>query len=456
MQRFGLIVLLLTVCCLIRSVQSVDPWDLPILPEGQDNDDYFKSKTQFEIPTSSGNGIKKFIPPNVYFAIRNLSHDRPHHHKAFAQRNSNWNIDYYDNNLKDKWMNDNFANTKLLWVYNLLNPEIGASKPNIWRLAMLWKKGGFYMDDDADIATPLDDIIKTDDKILLAEDSSGNWDDRCWLNKYPLSNSSMVQRFDSGDSSSNGGVSMKHNTLFHGKWFINWAIFSSPGHPILRRMLHHMVTLIESEYNQLGTIKMNPTDHKAKVMRCATTFPLTLVAREIVLEWEYKGTTSNGPSGPSIYKDGQTDTNTYQIDLGARGFDANDYGGNIKAWNNDAAPDRWIKMIHNKGKPYLIQYSKPNPIKSVVTYNGWLLQANHGKEIWLCLNGKKHSFTLKVFMECGYDFEEVHLINSNTLDAIPVGEPVYAYDNVKDSNGNKINSIYSKAVIGNKDTAAMH
>ena len=48
-------------------------------------------------------------------------------------------------------MGDVFFNTSVLWAYNLINPELGAAKADIWRMAVLWKYGGVYIDADATV-----------------------------------------------------------------------------------------------------------------------------------------------------------------------------------------------------------------------------------------------------------------------------------------------------------------
>ena len=88
-----------------------------------------------------------------------------------------------------------FANTSTLWAYEVLNPQIGTSKVEIWRLgyhrhhhhhhhhhhyhhhghhhhyyystAILYAWGGMYMDDDANFGTNLDEVIEETDKLIL-------------------------------------------------------------------------------------------------------------------------------------------------------------------------------------------------------------------------------------------------------------------------------------------------
>ena len=51
-----------------------------------------------------------------------------------------------------------------------MNPAIGCAKVEIWRLAILWVYGGFYMDDDAVLGTKLDDIVQPNDRFIIAKE----------------------------------------------------------------------------------------------------------------------------------------------------------------------------------------------------------------------------------------------------------------------------------------------
>ena len=370
------------------------------LPAAVNNNDVFHKAELFDVAggTKKKDGslttdAKKYIPQNVFFAIRNISHEKPQHHKEFAAKNPNWKLHYYDNDMKDDFMEKEFAGTSLLWAYQQLNPEIGCAKPELWRLAVLYKFGGMYMDDDATVGTPLDEVVQFTDKLLLGEDA-GEWDDRCWQDNFPLSNHSLVARF---------GNDPGHQSLFHNKWFFNWVMFSAPGHPVIKRIMEHIVTLIRAEYSELfSLIKMSAGDHKGKLLMCASTFPITVTTREIILE------------------------NKYSSDaLGIRTFTIKQYDCNMKAWNNDWAPDRWVKAIHNQRKPYLISQEVPPADVCAVYHNGQLVQASGQQEVFIILDGSKHSFpNWDTFVGGGWDADHIHPIEITTLSKIPKGEDV--------------------------------
>lgn len=209
-----------------------------------------------------------------------------------------------------------------------------------------------YMDDDANIAAKLDDVVQEGDKFIIGKEAY-DFDDRCFKDSYPLSNSSMSQRF---------GASQNSERLFDGKFFFNWAMFSMPGHVVLYRSLQHIVQLIKLEFLGQSAIKMSPSDHRGKLLQCASTFPITSIARELVLEAKHL----HGMDDAAIRR-------TLGLHIGGVMFE--EYGADIKAWNNDWMPSRWIKLLHNKRMPYLRVYAPP----SIFSLENRPVQASHHK-----------------------------------------------------------------------------
>ena len=345
---------------------GLEPYDLPIVPESVQQ---HVQNLNFKIDPSSPTH-DKHIPRNAWIAVRNVSEAKPNHMlgpKGFIQRNSNWKINFCDNLEKDSFMEQNYANSSILWAYNILNPVIGTSKVEIWRLAVLYLRGGnqnippttvhylpllslpprttltslhftspylhfttlypgMYMDDDANFDSTLDEVVQPADRFIVGKEPY-DFDDRCYTNDFPLSNYSMGLRFSGGNSESDvdgssgrsgrsglysagpnavyelppqsttattsGGTSntgRNHNViitipeLFDNKFFFNWALFSAPGNPLLLRIMQHIVVLLKHEYLGDSKIKLSPIAHRGKLLMCATTFPITHAAREMVLE----------------------------------------------------------------------------------------------------------------------------------------------------------------------------
>ena len=93
---------------------------------------------------------------------------------------------------------------------------------------------------------------------------------------------------------------------------------------------------------------MNNNDHRGKLLMCATTYPITLAAREFVL-----------------------DNATDNLGLRIGGVMFGEYGAEMKAWYNDYLADHWVKAIQKHRYPYLQEYG---PVDGNV-YNDKIIQA---------------------------------------------------------------------------------
>eukprot|EP01039_Chlorochromonas_danica_P001749 gene1749-1910_t len=333
----------------------------------------------------------KYIPRTAWIAVRNKSEERAIHMTApdgFLARNPTWQIHFCGNEEKDEFMNTVYQNTSLLWAYHILNPLIGTAKAELWRLAILYYHGGLYMDDDATFTTPLDKIVTLEDKFIVGKEGY-SFTDHCYIDEYPLSNASLTKRFGEANSV----------TIFDNRYFFNWALFSMPGHPLLKHILEHVVELIKHEYFRDSRIKMAPRDVPGKILMCASTFPITLVAREMILE------------GHSMAELG--------LRVGGELF--REYGANMKAWNNDHNPNRWVKVMNKRRVPYLWAYAPPRP----EYYEGKIIQGNRHREIALVSNGKRHPFPdLDTFLNMKLTIENVTIVDMDVIHAIPLGDPL--------------------------------
>ena len=46
----------------------------------------------------------------------------------------------------------------MLWAYRQIHSQLGASRADIWRMAVLYTYGGFYMDIDANLQRPFSEV----------------------------------------------------------------------------------------------------------------------------------------------------------------------------------------------------------------------------------------------------------------------------------------------------------
>lgn len=387
-------VLLLALVCLLQLGSSSVDWhanvckastdyDLPVV--NQHISDHVKKLVDRKDPETG-----KYIPQIGWIAVRNASEERAAHMlgpTGFVARNSKWKIHFCGNEEKDEFMNTVYNRTSILWAYNVLNPIIGTAKAEIWRLAVLYYHGGMYLDDDANLATSLDEIVRPTDKFIVGKESY-NWTDHCFTDDYALSNHSLSLRF--------GAKNLEE--FFENRYFFNWALFSMPGNPLVLRIMQHIVALIKHEYMHDSKIKMSPQDHPGKLLMCASTFPITLVAREMLLEGAEEA-----------------------IGLRVGGEFFREYGGNMKAWNNDHRSDRWVKVMNKKRAPYLCVHAPPRP----ELFEGKVIKGAKHSEIFLVQRQKKRSFPdFSTFLAMKFTIQDVHVVPAEVLHAIPTGDPL--------------------------------
>lgn len=376
-------ILLIFILCSVCLISSSPPYDLDVLPSQLQES--IRAKADLRDPITN-----KFIPRNVWIAVRNSS-DEPAAHmlgpKGFIARNANWTVHFCGNEEKDAFMYNNFGNSSFLWAYDILNPLIGTAKAELWRLAVLYIHGGMYMDDDANLSTPLDDIVELNDKFIVGKEGY-NWTDMCYVDEYLLSNHSLNQRYGQANE----------RILFDNRFFFNWALFAMPGNPLLYRIMTHIVNLIKNEYLGNSLIKLSPSDHRGKLLMCASTFPITLAAREMILE--QKGT---------------------EIGLRVGSEQFAEYGGDMKAWNNDYNPNRWVKVMQKKRVPYLREYAPPR----IDQYEKKLIQAQNSREIFYVEHLKRHSIpNFDTFLAMNFSLDSVHILPPQVVNLIPIGNPL--------------------------------
>lgn len=113
------------------------------------------------------------------------------HIAGFRKKNPAYAYEFYDDARIDLFLLEEFG-AEILALYKRIN--IGAAKADFFRYAVLYKKGGIYVDIDSGINGSLDDFILPDDTAIITHE---------------------------GDPS----------------LFAQWALIYSPGHPFLEKTI---------------------------------------------------------------------------------------------------------------------------------------------------------------------------------------------------------------------------
>lgn len=106
------------------------------------------------------------IPKVIYqtFKTNNLPWLTKWHIKKFRKKNPEYSYEFYDDNrIEDFFLKEFDVN-----VYNSYKKlNIGAAKADMFRYAILYKKGGIYLDIDSGINNKLNNFINPDDSAII-------------------------------------------------------------------------------------------------------------------------------------------------------------------------------------------------------------------------------------------------------------------------------------------------
>jgi mannosyltransferase OCH1-like enzyme len=93
------------------------------------------------------------------------------HIQSFLKKNPEYIYEFYDDQRIEEFLATEFE-PETLNIYRRLN--IGAAKADFFRYAVLYKKGGIYIDIDSAVNSRLDNFIKQDDVALITREGDPN------------------------------------------------------------------------------------------------------------------------------------------------------------------------------------------------------------------------------------------------------------------------------------------
>ena len=142
------------------------------------------------------------IPKNIFqtFKTGDLPWITRFYISRMKKKNPDWKYEFYDDNRILDFFEKEFP-PEYLKAYKSLT--IGAAKADFFRYAILYKKGGLYLDIDSYDKTPLDHFLKEDDVAIVSHEG-------------------------------NPGL------------YCQWALISDKGHPFLERTLEKVLDNIQT------------------------------------------------------------------------------------------------------------------------------------------------------------------------------------------------------------------
>jgi hypothetical protein len=376
----------------------MEPWLRPVFPTNPRppaalvvDPRYYAGNGTSLSSSSSG----KLIPRYLWVAVKDGNASLNYQIPELFQRNPSWAAHVCGNREKDLFMREQFANTSLLWAYDLIAPWAGAAKADIWRYAALWLYGGVYVDDDSDIRTPLDKVVEPLDSLIVSYERNGYNGDGCYIPRYHLSDAFTLAK----------NATARAMNVFNGRVIPNWLLISAPRHPVVARTMENIVEIIAHEYRRDAVLRDLKFAHKWAVIMCSTgPSVFTGSAREVVLR---------DASVP--YKLAREDWK--------------DFGGRFKAIYIPVRNQKGHYMNVKKGTmdDFLTAYLPEQPLTAtdMARWQGEALQGQNTKQIFVLDRGKKRGIpNWDTFVGLNFTMADVRVISDAKLHAIPTGDPM--------------------------------
>jgi inositol phosphorylceramide mannosyltransferase catalytic subunit len=171
------------------------------------------------------------IPKVIYqtFKTKKLPFLTRWHIKSFRKRNPDYRYEFFDDDDIDQFFKTEFPG-EVHSAYRQLN--IGAAKADMFRYAILYKRGGVYLDIDSTIKGKLSGFIKSEDTAIISRE--GNPD-----------------------------------------LFVQWALIYEAGHPFLKRTLDLVLeNIAENRYPHDVHSMTGPGVYTRAIQSCIDEDPL--------------------------------------------------------------------------------------------------------------------------------------------------------------------------------------
>lgn len=150
------------------------------------------------------------------------------HIRQLRKKNPDYQYHFYDDEAVDLFIKNNFDEE----IYNLFKRiSIGAAKADFFRYAILYKRGGVYLDIDSLIVSPLATFIRADDVAVITRES-------------------------------------------HPNMYVQWALVYEAGHPFLEKTIANVVKNLRNNAHPHDVHAMTgPTVYSDSIRECLAENP---------------------------------------------------------------------------------------------------------------------------------------------------------------------------------------
>jgi len=139
---------------------------------------------------------------------------------ALRARNPGWEYRFYDDEAVTRFICDSYG-PDVLTYFERIDPRYSAARADLFRYLLIYRVGGVYLDIKSTIRPPIDEIIRPDDRLILAQ----------W---------SQTERFvDSGRHDWDLGGRIEGGELQQ------WHVICAPGHSYLYAVIQAVMRNID-------------------------------------------------------------------------------------------------------------------------------------------------------------------------------------------------------------------
>ncbi len=159
----------------------------------------------------------------------------------FRDKNPEFDFFIYSSDAMDEFMAFNYADHKIYQVYKMA--KIPAMKADIWRYCIVYKKGGFYFDINKRVSVPLAQLVREDDKAIVA------FENNLLVDVRPKDETARLPM----------GLNFTAASIleYTDRPILNWGFGFEAGHPFLKRTIDNIVR--HADYYQ-GKVFKNVRD----------------------------------------------------------------------------------------------------------------------------------------------------------------------------------------------------
>ena len=116
----------------------------------------YKKKNNFMYCKALYDTVNDRIPKIIYQTWKNKNIVDSNIIQNIKKINKEFNYEFYDDAMCEKWMKNNFDN-RIYGSYLMLNNPV--ARADFWRYCILYKQGGIYLDIDSHCITPFNSYI---------------------------------------------------------------------------------------------------------------------------------------------------------------------------------------------------------------------------------------------------------------------------------------------------------